>query len=1674
MKNKKKNRVKDWKRILICLMLGVLLVSMLSTAILVMAAPTDSQANSTSRSMIQFFRDDRTKLDTNRVSRDEIMVYGIFLSNFFTPGQTTLKDIKADGDKSLTTTVANKFFGSAAGDKKAEVTSLNTKIYDAISKVLTSDSKSFGMYANAEDAKNGRVMTGMDFYKKMATGDSTIVNNNGNPLFDLSDQATRGAIQVLFGFSPELILDKDKGLRNVSSMYMDGLGNIWGAYRKDGSSIVVDDYVLILPSCLNPVVFSNTTKGCKFPITNAFAMGAVLRIQGDFLSDAEFMTPYYNIKNYFYTGSSDSARVNKENLTTILGVQSPLDYVGNSDILIKSTSQGNPNSIVDSYVRNASNAEFDSSKAKVIISMDASKVPDDNSYFKNNSDLDSSQKGTLLEYLTSSNDFKLTQLMDDMYYFSGVNGANGDQGDWKNNDSLIKSQKLFAIEKQGKYTFYNGSFSASPFNRFLLQFKEAGNKDDFLSSWLQSYAGKSVSTSSASFKALKSFLDTGNFGTNDSKTINDAMLLMQKNGTWVFNILPNSDVTNTTLNKFEFFKPAYINLSSFGLTEYDSYILNMSYAIKNRFIYNSGLSDSNAFKVGNNGGSLGNNSGGGITNEAQNVIGSLFYSMMTYRVFSMSSYFTSQLTSTTYAGTSIDGAMGKYTTKTAVMNDVNNWPGIYWGYMVNLLAITEDADGNLNNTKNYSNAVLPYMVVATSGGVLDLKEALTGSGVASSENKTLEEMQKDIIRKVYGLLSDDNSTVRDKLIKSSQDSWVISTHRAITGSWVGNTLSVSSGGNNAYASIVGYINTPNLNELPLTSWLLSDYMSVYVFLLLLALVVVLLLGITNTRTVRECLALFITMCFVLILPKFLLSNVVGITNSIGDKIYSEKFNYWAITQHQQSSTTLKSAASTGNELDYITAKSMQDNANVYSSDVGVRVKWMSPKKEDAFNSLFTKKASANLKSNMTLFRWLFNSTLNQEEYVYDDPLATYLYRPYNAIASSAADNYVDLRNVAINKDSIIQSIRNAKGNVLGIEDYKFNKLLDPSKSNVSMEQSQKDLVDSVSTYYVSSDKEKLSAYRYWLMGNNGVTSSIFKSNYDATNAGLTGYSTDPYAEAFLLSTESPFYYFYNALRARYDGVNGGFKSALLSRDVFTIKSDNRDVDGKLRDFLDMEGLFTYVIPYLNQSNAYVNGWTAKYGKEIEGFNFSTGQVGGDGKNAELQAQYQEAENKKRELENVWKLYAPWVDQLYSSDVLNKKVSVAKTKVTVADILDPSAYEEQGRPMIFSEADMFAKKYKSSDLTTSEMKIQEVLDATYKDMMYLANYFDFNDDVLVTAAAMDATFNFNRIFSENRLLGESNVLYPQGFELKNFNYDAFMRLTLLNTTGEALMDSKDLYVRVLDKTSIVTGALLIVEDIIAVIVIPAVKIIVLLLLFILAITISIGCVIETPERITKTVLKHIGLPSILFMISTVIFALVVSLCMGDGLTSYVGGRLPSFGMTDPTITLLILIIFGLIYVYCLIRIALLLLKGIKLYGTASVFGAMGLIATVAQGMMSRVQKGVNGVKDTAFGAMGTASNLRNRRIARDRHNELVDAIRGGNDDGDSRSSFGGTSTKDDKRNNANINDNKSTKNTTQPKDDDFIDNIEELTKTRNPNVDVNASKDNSKGSKKSDSNNKDNK
>jgi len=1508
----------------------------------VYAEENNTDSGNYTRFMISYFRDSRTKLQVDKVSRDEILVYGVFLSNFFVPYVTKLGNmVSNEGNDAIPKQVSKRFFGST--DKAEEVIEINKKLHDAISKTLGFNKEDFMMYAD-KGAKT--VLSGEGLLRKISgkDKDSYVYGKNGVKYLNVNDKATRAVFQILFGFAPDMFLSTDKGLGKVKELYVDGLGNIWGSYGKAD----VNDYVIILPASLNPVVFSKSVDNTKFPINNVFAMGATLKITQNFLDGKNFLTPYYNVYSHIPVGSSGASKYN-DNMVIIYGVQSISPFVGQTDTII---SKGNTIPSLDKKVKDFVNqdktSELKDSDLNIILSVDTKKVLDlvDDIVVKNK-EFSIEERRKLLNYVLSTTVFGIDDLADDMYYFKvpsaqSYNASGDEEGSFDNLENIVVKQKLFIKEDKGVKQFYSNSYISAPFNKFLMGYYQSSDKTKYLKGYSKKLTDKDI-------KVLKNLLDKGVVSESDADDVQTALEHLHASSHLVYGVVrPSNTIENLAVKSWFSGLIDLINKPiAFGLGNNDRHLLVLSALIDASVFSKSKLADEfinlpkevEPFKKTEGGGNV----KGSLNGTEKERVSALFYTSYLYRLFSMNAKFTQQLSGISAGDKTFDTPLGsKFKNGIALMNEVNAWAGMYWGYMVNMLGVTINKEGEATSS-TYSNPHLPFMEIDVSGSGLDINDAFGDSGAEDSDDKVLEDLQKDIVKKVNSLLSEDGNTYRDNLIKSILDSWFLSLHRAITGSWVGGVASVGARADGGYASVVGFINMPTVDDLPLMSNVLNDYMYSYVLLFTIVFVIVVLMVMTNMRTVKEGLVILIIMAGVVILPKTLVTTTVDLYNRFTDKIYSDRFVFWAITSHQQSFTNLKNASYSSDSTDLLITANMDSAKNVHSNDASVRVKWMSPKKDDMFDAIFNKKSPyKNLESDLTLFKWLFNSFLNQEEYEYKDKLANYLYRPYNAIVAEARTIYDALKETEVNKSSVKEKVFKYSLKKSGLGKNGFYLYMYESKIKYLM--GQKDVISKVKAVGKKDD------YRYWALANDTVLKAVFNNNIN-NPVSLESEMGDPNFKYYLLMTESPYYYFYNVLKHRYTDEKTGasFKDALLTKNTFkVVNSGNPKVENKVRDFLDLEGLFTYVIPVLNQGNDYVSKWMMTNGHLLTNFDYENG-LSPDPTNKELYKQYLAEKDAKEKFKDVWKLHSAWVNTMYQHLGVSDYIYIADKKKLVADPLNPSTYLDQGREMVFSEADMRAKGYKKEELSDVERRMIYVLNNTYKDMMYLVNYYDFDDEVLLSMSAMVATFNFNREFSDYSFVGDNGILYPQSFELKNFNYDAFMRLMLLNATGEPIMADKDLYVRVLTKTSMITGLVLIMIDIVAVYVLPAMKYLVLMLLFVLTFLVSVSFMLVKPDKIVQSFMRFVGYPFVLFFVSSIIFSYVVGMFVGDGLSGYVGAKITSVNITDPTVLMVALLIVSLAYIYVLFKVVKEMFNSIKGLGS-NVFGST---LDMAQGVFGNV-------------------------------------------------------------------------------------------------------------------------
>lgn len=1496
-----------------------------------------NNSNTLSRSMIEYFRT-KNAVDESYISNDEMRVFGAFLSNFYRPFKTNLNELSTNVEEdSVYDKVINVFFG---GD-----TSQETTLKMVLNKVEQ------GVINNSEDLyvdENCTTYATLTNYFANK-GAFTLYRNNGTVVFGGDAVGTNTikyiSMQADIASTQEYIKNKGSKAKSVA-LKVTPFGDI-----------IMEDGVVVVPACLNPYTFyktsdKNTVEKKRLPLNNAFVMGNLVGSDDLTKGSITYSAASNRTANYIGIGYGMGATSETEDASLLRW----MEYQKSGTCKTKCNKIANSKlSIVAGKVPSLNKEAGEVSYSDDILISISSKAlsgfdTGENGFF-------TGELEGALKSICCDDVLKEGEVIDTVGNFANESA-------WSSSDNGISVYSLF------------------------------GDGNETVSEW-----EKLLKTDSELGKGLKNLYTSGKI---NYWTFADSEIFEK-----------TSDYTGSTTNFGEV--EEYNNWLVYG-----SQLYSNNGGGKSRFKKDDGGEWIAKASREYTGIIISEDDDMGLKGDVAN-----FYDLMkngAWRIVAPSSSFTNALSNKTtkWSDNSID-----------IADKLNVWGGIYWAYFYEILGISTDSEGNMTSGTYTTSGNLPDLDIGLRYSGFNLADMLSGVDPVESAENELEKMQEDVLRKVYALLGTSHSEYRDNWVRSMVNDTVLSIHNSIIGSdFTGSIMKVGTGNSNStYTGVMGYVTTPKLAELPFTSWLISNYTTIYLVLMTVIALMLILMWIAKQKKFGELVALFVIMAFVMLLPKTFIDGMIGVTNLASEKLYNDRFLFWALAQHQQSDDELVEATQDGT-VSLALMSDLQDVENV-TSDTGIRVKWMSPKKESKLNTLLGNKMNNELTTNTTIFRWLFSGVMQQETYV-DDPLATYVYRPYNDIVKIAedlsstlasADKVTSYAGEDINK-KINSNISGKIGSINKGEDGEKTERTSLSGNGEFM----KLMYGSNGNTYAMTDeydevRGKSSSYSYIteLFHSDDVNIAMFNSELVEDNSKQVGLDVDSLsgdalekANVYLLYSESPYYYFYNVFsQAKADiqtgedeyttiqvnGSNGDsdvndFAHILISKDFFKVTNDNikndteyKEQAGYVRDFLNLEGLFTYVIPYLNYGNEYVHLWTDKFGADISDIDYDIEKY----KDAVAESEMIKRDKIHNDcLGKVWNLYSPWVDTIYDTDVFNERIKTMAYDIKISDTVNPASYLEDGveRPMSFSPADMHAKNLNDSELTNIEYKINQTLEDTYEDLMYLNNYQGFDDEVLISAAAMIATFNFNKNFSSDNLIGENFTLYPQSFEMKNMNYDAFLRMIIMNSTGEPLSSSDgSVYVRMLNKSSLFTSIFLIINDALSVYVIPAAKILLLFTLMFLALIMIMYCIIAPKEEIFKTIMKTLVMPVVLFGVVLIGMSVVISLFVGEGMTDIVGSRGVSVVTNDPAITLLLLMLVNVVFIILLWKILKSVFMSVKKYAPAFGLAAAGVVVGAAGAVASRgagiFKRGV----DQTIGASGKAR--RDRRARKEYQDKMVE-------------------------------------------------------------------------------------
>lgn len=754
-------------------------------------------------------------------------------------------------------------------------------------------------------------------------------------------------------------------------------------------------------------------------------------------------------------------------------------------------------------------------------------------------------------------------------------------------------------------------------------------------------------------------------------------------------------------------------------------------------------------------------------------------------------------------------------------------------------------------------------------------------------------------------------------------------------------------GTTLYKSSTGYVTTPDLSEIEWTDSLISYYNNAIPFLMICMLVIMVFAYLTGVMSLQKGLfGVLVFSCF-LLMPVNLINGVVSVSNRVTQNLYGERFTYWALVQQESYAEAIDKASSGDSYENYLKTLYATNN-QVYSNQGSdsIVLKWQAPKKMASL--MLTKEDRSlldNLSSTNLLGLVLNNNAYSGESYL--DKENSYMYRSYIDIGNFSRYIYHGLKNGAKSSRTTVSSSvisnthsdfkktvaamgvdyaedrnngysnlngddSNDKGNELRLIKPLSSKMYNDALSKKGKVNKLKmtDFVginqDVFNFSIAMFNKSKNLKYKDELLGNckEGNEESLKRYLDKYTDKDLSGLA------AYSIMSESPFYYFSWSLYDQGMSTNSlasdGYRQLLLGNTDGGFFYNNSG-NGELKDFMDMKSLFTYVIPYLREGNDLVREWDNIYGIKIyKGVPTEEGHWDdADIKNnKEMKQKYWHNINVAR----LYEIYTPWVDLMYDCSYANSEnIKFLGKKYTIEDPINPASYPKE-RPMVFSESEMADYGLTKADLTKVEKKIIECNQDMQERMYDLLNYYNFNDLTLNTAAAINCTFAFNILFSENGIFKDNINLYPQSFELADFSYDAFLRFILSNTTNEDMTSKTDFYQNIVNNSSIATAVIMIGLDILSQYVLPAFKIFFLIAMFLSVIMLILVTAfrVDPQQKFIKKVLVGVIIPMAKFLAISLGFAYVISLFMGTGNNAVTQSDKVSISMGDPVVVMLAMI------------------------------------------------------------------------------------------------------------------------------------------------------------------------
>jgi len=449
----------------------------------------------------------------------------------------------------------------------------------------------------------------------------------------------------------------------------------------------------------------------------------------------------------------------------------------------------------------------------------------------------------------------------------------------------------------------------------------------------------------------------------------------------------------------------------------------------------------------------------------------------------------------------------------------------------------------------------------------------------------------------------------------------------------------------------------------------------------------------------------------------------------------------------------------------------------------------------------------------------------------------------------------------------------------------------------------------------------------WETDKDGNWESICQ-DYDRANA-----ATMRDGFGYYRTTESPFYYFFCVVKDSFkkNRTNGGVIGQLQGKiEVDAGGNDVRsnfmyavDAGGSMiyyddygltssgtitytpyiRDVLDLEYFFKNTVPYMYEMTLISGGWDGESG------------ILGDKK-------ITEASNYYANSNQSWVYRCNWATKLMENPSFTSSQTIylkdGQRKV-VANPMLPSCYNDAGRQMVFSEAQMVDEGLTEEDLSLVELKCVAVNKAVAKNWTLLINYAGtsgMTKEILYRVMATSATEEFCKEFSTTGLTDNAYAIYPQSTDLRHLSFDAIMKMLLINSTRNTSYAYGSSVANVIESSSLASAILLLLDALFGSVLINFLQSVILAEILVLA-TYSMTRSLLSGAAYKAKIAGATFIQNILFMIYTIAYygfiALFMSATSADEVLSSTTVKSSGGG---PFFILLLFLVISVAYTYAL--------------------------------------------------------------------------------------------------------------------------------------------------------------